>query len=396
MAPSSGVFILSILSIPVNPRCYQMTTIPMITTPAGLAELAGRLSQEPLVACDLEADSLHHYREKVCLIQFSTPGFSALVDPLAVTDLSPLTPVMADPEIRKIFHGADYDIRSLHRDFGIEVENLFDTMIACQFLGEKEIGLAACLKKRFGVELDKQYQKADWSKRPLSPEMLAYAVEDTTLLIRFYGEVVEELRVKGRLAWVEEECTVLQGVRIAVRGDDPLFLRFKGAAKLEPRALAVLEELLRFRDEQAQRLDRPPFKVIGNEALAELATKRPRLPADLTGIPGLSEKLVQRLGSGLLKAVERGCSVPAARLPRYPFTPRPPKDPRKEERLRLLKGWRERKAGELVMEPGILANNLLLEGLAGLPDGADPGDVIPRRWQRELFGTEVEVVLAQM
>lgn len=147
-----------------------MTTVPMITTQAGLEELALRLGREPVIACDLEADSLHHYREKVCLLQFSTPDYSALVDPLAVTDLSPLAPVMADPKIRKIFHGADYDMRSLHRDFGIEVENLFDTMIACQFLGEKEVGLAAALKKRFGVELDKQFQKADWSQRLLSPE----------------------------------------------------------------------------------------------------------------------------------------------------------------------------------------------------------------------------------
>lgn len=371
-----------------------MTTIPMITTPAGLEELAGRLRQEPLIACDLEADSLHHYREKVCLIQFSTPEFSALVDPLAVPDLAPLAPVMADPQIRKIFHGADYDIRSLHRDFGIEVNNLFDTMIACQFLGEKEIGLAACLKKRFGVELDKQYQKADWSRRPLIPEMLAYAVEDTSLLIRFYGEAAGELRGKGRLAWVEEECGVLQGVRVATRGDEPLFLRFKGASKMEPRALAVLEELLRFRDEQACRMDRPPFKVIGNEALTELATARPRLPGDLAGIPGLSDKLVQRMGDGLLKAVARGCALPAGQLPRYPFTPRPPKDPRKEEQLKLLKGWREGKARELGMEPGILANNALLEALAGLPDGADPCDVIPRRWQRELFGAEVGRMLA--
>ena len=370
-----------------------MTTIPIITTQAGVEELAARLCRETLIACDLEADSLHHYREKVCLIQFSAPGFSSLVDPLAVADLSSLAPVMADPQIRKIFHGADYDIRSLHRDFGIEVGNLFDTMIACQFLGEKEIGLAACLRKRFGVELDKQYQKADWSRRPLSPEMVAYAVEDTTLLIRFYGELSEELREKGRLAWVEEECAVLQGVRVVARDDAPLFVRFKGAAKMEPRALAVLEELLKFRDQQACRMDRPPFKIIGTEALMELATKRPRLPADLLGIPGLSEKLVQRMGDGLLKAVARGCAVPAAHLPRYPFTPRPPKDPRKEERLRLLKGWREGKARELGIEPGILANNALLEGVAGLPDGADACDVIPRRWQRELFGDEVEKLL---
>ena len=371
-----------------------MTTVPMITTQAGLEELAQRLGREPVIACDLEADSLHHYREKGCLLQFSTPDYSALVDPLAVTDLAPLVPVMADPQIRKIFHGADYDMRSLHRDFGIEVENLFDTMIACQFLGEKEVGLAAALKKRFGVELNKQFQKADWSQRPLSPEMLAYAVEDTTLLIRFYGQVAEELREKGRLAWVEEECAVLQRVRVIGREDAPLFVRFKGAAKMESRALAVLEELLRFRDEQACRLDRPPFKVIGNEALTELAGRRPRTVGDLAGIPGLSEKLVQRFGSALLKAVEKGCAVPASQLPRFPFVPRSPRDPHKDDRLKLLKRWREEKAATLVMEPGLLANNALLEVLVELTGGVDISDAIPRRWQRELFAEEVAGILA--
>ncbi len=371
-----------------------MTTVPMITTLEGVEELAARLRLEPIIACDLEADSLHHYREKVCLIQFSTPEFSALLDPLAVTDLAALAPVMADPTIRKIFHGADYDIRSLHRDFGIEVKNLFDTMIACQFLGEKEVGLAAALKKRFGVELDKQFQKADWSRRPLSLEMLSYAVEDTSLLIRFFQQVEEELRGKGRLEWVEEECRVLQGVRAANREDAPLFLRFKGAAKMEPRALAVLEELLQFRDEQARKADRPPFKVLGNEALMELAEKRPRLPADLAGIPGLSEKVVQRSGVGLLRAVAKGSALPAAQLPRFPFVPRPPRDPRKDERLKLLKGWREEKSRELALEPGIMANNALLELLAELPDGAATDTVIPRQWQRGLFGEAVAQVLA--
>lgn len=372
-----------------------MADISMITTPAGLAELAGRLRREPLLACDLEADSLHRYREKVCLMQFSIPGYSALVDPLAVTDLAALAPVMADPAIRKVFHGADYDIRSLHRDFGIEVRNLFDTMIACQFLGEKEVGLAAALKKRFGVELNKRFQKADWSERPLSPEMIAYAEEDTSLLIDFYRQLEAELRAKGRLAWVEEECAVLEGVRVAAREEGPRFLRFKGAARMEPRALAVLEELLSFRDQQAERLDRPPFKVLGGESLVELADKRPRNLKDLGAIRGLSERVVQRLGAGLLRAVAKGCDLPAAQLPRYPFPSRPPRDPRLEARLKRLKGWRERKAKELAIDTGVLANNALLEALAALPDGSSAGTVIPRVWQRELFGEEeVERFLA--
>ncbi len=365
----------------------------MITTAEGLTELTARLHGEPVLACDLEADSLHRYQEKVCLLQFSTQKFSALVDPLAVTDLSPLTPIMADPAILKIFHGADYDIRSLHRDFGIEIKNLFDTMVACQFLGAKEVGLAAALKKRFGVELDKRFQKADWSQRPLSPEMLAYAVEDTSLLIDFYRQLAEELREKGRLAWVEEECSFLAQVRVTVREKGPRFLRFKGASRLEPRALAVLEELLNFRDEQARRMDRPPFKVIGNEALTELALKRPQGAIDLAKVRGLSENIVQRQGSGLLRAIATGCAIPAAELPRFPLPSRPDRDPRKDARLIRLKGWREGKARDLALDPGLLANNVLLEALADLPDGAAANKVIPRNWQRQLFADEVALLL---
>ena len=365
----------------------------MITTPDGLRGLAKRLHGTPILACDLEADSLHRYQEKVCLLQFSSPEFSALVDPLAVTDLSPLAPLMADPTILKVFHGADYDIRSLHREFGIEIHNLFDTMIASQFLGAKEVGLAAALKKRFGVELDKRFQKADWSRRPLPPEMLTYAAEDTSLLIDLYRQLAAELQAKGRLAWVEEECLFLTQVRVTVREKGPRFLRFKGAARFEPRVLAVLEELLAFRDEQARRLDRPPFKVLGNEPLAELAVKRPRGTAELAGIKGLSDNIIQRQGSGLLRAIAQGCAIPAAELPRFPLPSRPDRDPRKEARLKRLKEWREGKSRELEIDPGLLANNVLLEAMAGLATGAPVAPVIPRDWQRRLFADEVAELL---
>jgi ribonuclease D len=354
-----------------------------------LQDFAARLQQESILACDLEADSLHRYQEKVCLLQFSTPSFSALVDPLVLPDLSPLVPLMANPAIRKVFHGADYDVRSLYRDFGIEITNIFDTMIACQFLGEKELGLAAALRKRFGVDLDKQFQKADWSRRPLSPEMLAYAAKDTCFLIDFYQQVDAELQAIGRRAWVAEECSFLEQVRASVREKGPYFLRFKGASRFEPPTLAVLEELLCFRDEQARRMDRPHFKVIGNETLAELAAKRPQKISDFVGVKGLTENSIQRHGSGLLRAISKGCVIPEAELPRYPLPLRPQRDPRKEERLQRLKRWREKKAAQLALDPGILANNVLLEALAGLPDGAAVGAVIPRDWQRELFADEV-------
>lgn len=365
----------------------------IITTTDGVRRLADRLGREPIVACDLEADSMHHYQEKVCLIQFAVPGVAAIVDPLAVTELSPLAPLFADPSIRKLFHGADYDIRSLHRDFGIEVANLFDTMIACQFLGEREFGLAAALKKRFGVELDKQYQRADWSRRPLTAGMIEYAVKDTTLLIELYRQLEGELRAKGRLAWVEEECALLAKVRMAQRGEDePLFPRFKGASRMERRTLAVLEEVLRFRDGRARQADVPPFKVLGTETVREIVEKRPRSLAELSGIAGLTEKVVARHGEGILRAVEKGIAVPERSLPAYPREERRRMNGAEEERLKALKGWRERAAARLGIDMGYLANNALLEQLAlAAPRSVAELDAIAalREWQKREFGAEI-------
>lgn len=374
----------------------QPQSVELVTSTEALVRLAKSLAVEPLLAFDLEADSLHHYTEKVCLIQVSTPAATVIIDPLALDDLSPLAPILANPDICKIMHGADYDIRSLYRDFGIDVHNLFDTMIACQFLGEREVGLAAVLKKRFGVELDKRYQKADWSRRPLSAAMLAYAVQDTALLISLYRQLVDELSTMGRLAWVEEESELVSRVRAASRSREPLFLRFKGASRLAPRTLAVIEELLIFRDERARRADVPPFKIIGTETLRELAEKRPLRLEDLNGVTGLSTALINRFGRGIVTAISKGCAVPAEQLPRFPAVLREKRDARCDERLKRLKVWRESKARKLGIDAGIVANNALLENLAeSAPEDVATLEAVPamKRWQRQEFGPEVIALL---
>ncbi|WP_041245607.1 ribonuclease D [Geotalea uraniireducens] len=371
---------------------YQQESTDIIEDQQALNRLVERLNTETTLAFDLEADSLHHYTEKVCLIQVSTNSETALIDPLAPLDLSPLAPILANPAVRKVFHGADYDMRSLYRDFGFEVRNLFDTMIASQFLGEKEVGLAAALKKRFGVELDKKYQKADWSKRPFSPQMIEYAMKDTSLLIKLYLQLEDELRAKGRLAWVEEESEIVSCVRAASRDNEPLFLRFKGAAKLKPRSLAVLEKLLLFRDERARKRDVPPFRILGNEPLRELAELLPRTAADLTGIPGISQKLIDTYGREILNVVAQGLSIPAEKLPHYPTVQRVIKDRYQEERLKRLKEWREGKGAALGLSVGIIANNSLLEALSeAAPDSLEKLAGIPglKRWQKQEFGAEL-------
>ncbi|MBI5657279.1 MAG: ribonuclease D [Geobacter sp.] len=372
-------------------------TFEMITTTAALERAVTRLTGEPFLACDLEADSQHHYLEQVCLLQIACPGQTYVVDPLACPDLSLLKPIFADPGVCKVFHGADYDVRSLHRDFGITMTNLFDTMIACQFLGEPEVGLAAVLKKRYGAELDKRYQQADWTRRPLSPEMLDYAVKDTSLLIPLYGQLSTELADKGRLEWVREECALLTQVRMAERGDEPLFLRFKGAAKMSPATLAVLEELLRFRDVEAQRRDVPLFKVLGAETLRELAERKPASAVELQGVSGLSSRLVERYGQGLLAAVARGTAVNPSRLPGYPHMARIRRTKAQEAQLKRLKLWREKKASELGMSPGLVANNALLESLVEGEKAASGTGAARisglKNWQYAAFGEELAELL---
>jgi ribonuclease D len=293
-------------------------------------------------------------------------------------------------------HGADYDIRSLHRDFGIEVSNLFDTMLAARFLGITEFGLAALLKARFGIELNKKYQKADWSKRPLSPEMSAYAAADTSDLLPLHDQLSSELIEKGRLQWLQEECRLVCQARVTEK-EGPLFLSCKGAGKLKGRSLAILETLLQMRDCQAAELDRPPFKVISVETLLEVAEKRPRAPGDLSGIKGMTPGQVHRFGERILVAVSAALALPEEELPRFPRQQREEQSDGTKERLKRLKFWRERYCSKQGLEPGVLAPNWLLEAVAD----ANPATLMEldgianmREWQKRLYGQELIQELA--
>jgi ribonuclease D len=293
-------------------------------------------------------------------------------------------------------HGADYDIRSLHRDFGIEVQNLFDTMLASRFLGISEFGLAALLRARFGIELNKKYQKADWSKRPLSPEMSAYAAADTSDLLPLYDQLSAELIEKGRLSWLEEECRLLCQARVSEK-EGPLFLSCKGAGKLKGRTLAILEELLQLRDRQAFELDRPPFKVLSAETLLEAADKRPRTLSDLTGIIGMTAGQIQRFGDKILSAVETALALPEDRLPCFPRQRRDEPTDGTKDRIKRLKSWREQHSRSQGLEPGVVAPNWLLEAAADAnPASLSELDGVGgmRDWQKRLYGQELLQELA--
>jgi len=366
--------------------CEWIETLPR------LEEAIRILGQAKIIGVDLEADSMYHYFEKVCLLQISTESSSYIMDPLALRDLSALRPLFSNPRIRKVFHGADYDIRSLHRNFQIAVENLFDTQSACKFLGLRETGLEALLRSRFHVELNKKYQRADWSQRPLSPEMVEYAAMDGRYLIPLARMLEKELEEKNRLAWVEEECLLLSKVRFMPPNHAPLFLKVKGAFRLDPRSLAVLAALLEFREIQAQELDLPPARVLRNELLLELAVKKPLSLEELEKGEILSRGQSGRYGTRLLQEIHRALALPKENLPVYPREARPDLSTSVRKRVKALKAWREMRAKHLGLEPGILMNNELINALAlKNPRSIKEMGEIPglKKWLEIHFGQEI-------
>lgn len=362
-----------------------------------LEQLCKELNNETELALDLEADSMHHYREKVCLLQLSNRTETWLIDPLQISNHAPLKALLAKPGVLTVLHGGDYDVRSLHRDFGIVVQQTFDTMVAAQFTGAAEFGLAALLREHFCIELDKRFQKADWSKRPLTSEMANYAAHDTAHLLELADLLRKRLDQLGRTEWVAEECALLVGNRVTEKGNGPLFLNFKGAGKLKPRNLAVLESLLQFRDQQAREVDRPAFKVISAEALLKIAEVLPSDVRDMNGISGLTPRVLGRFGDQLLAAVQQGQDVAVADLPRLPRGKGEP-SPGNRARISRLKQWREGISSRMELASGLLAPNWLLERIAEqLPLTLEHLSGIQgiRHWQVGLWGAEMVDILAK-
>ena len=335
-----------------------------IVTRSELGRFAQQLKKQQIIGVDLEADSMYHFREKVCLIQIAIRRTTAVIDPLQINNLSVLKPIFKRNDILKVFHGADYDIRSLYRDFKINVNNLFDTELACRFLGLKETGLEAVLKKRYNVRLDKKYQRKDWSKRPLPQEMIAYAAQDVRYLIPLAKSLQQELKNRRRLSWVEEECRHLSRVRPASNNSVPLFVGFKGAGKLGPRGLAVLEELLQMRQKIAQQQDKPLFRIIGNKSLLKLAETRPPNISKLRDSDTLGSKQIDRYGKSIVAAVTRALQIAPHDLPRYPRTTAPMVPAIVAKRVKELRIWRDRKAQQLQVDPAIICTKALISALA--------------------------------
>lgn len=365
--------------------------VRLIQSQAELEALFQRLRTEPLLAVDTEAASFHRYRDRVYLLQLSSRQETAVVDPLAVSSLAPLGAVLADPNIEIVFHDADYDLRLLGHEYGFRSANLFDTRIAAQLLNEPGVGLAALLEKYLGVRLDKRYQRADWSARPLTSEMLAYAAADTRHLPVLRDLLRDRLRELRRLEWAEEEFELLTAVRrSAPEPNEPGYLRIKGAKALSGRAQAVLRELFQWREEVARRSDKAAFRILNNEPMVFMAKAPPTDLAALKAIKGISPEQADRRGKEILAAVQRGLDIPDQDLPRVERPLRRQPDAAYEVRLERLKAARNVLATEYDLAPGVLCPNGVLEAIArvnpaSLEQMADIKEL--RRWQlREIGG----------
>ena len=347
-----------------------------------------RVAAQPTVAVDTEADSLHSYFDKVCLIQISIPGEDMIIDPLKKLDLSAFGAIFGDPAITKILHGADYDLRILNRDFGFTIANVIDTMICAQFLGYEAIGLAALLERYFALTVDKTHQRADWAMRPLPRAMLEYAASDTRNLIELADKMRNELMAIGRWEWAQEEFSRLEAIRFTekeLNGEG--FRRLKGIAAFDRRSLAIVRALYDWRDDLARAADRPPFKIFGNDIIIEVARVKAATPDALKDVKALGTAHRRRYEREILRRVKEAMALPEEALPEKGEGKAWMRDKSLENRVSKLKDIRDKKAKELKIDPGILAPRHVLAAIASTGNL----DEVPamRDWQKRVLGDDL-------
>ncbi|HMP82429.1 MAG TPA: HRDC domain-containing protein [Verrucomicrobiota bacterium] len=349
----------------------------MIDTDEKLAAFLPVVRAADWVALDTEADSLHAYPEKVCLIQISTIAGDRLVDPLADIDLHPFLDALGSHAL--IMHGADYDLRLLEKHHKFIPGAIFDTMLAARLLGERQFGLQSLVEKFLGVKLEKGSQKANWARRPLTPRMLEYARNDTHHLKPLADRLKSELQEKHRLAWHEEMCARLIADCTQPRPvDTDGIWRVKGSHVLSRPALAVLRELWHWREAEAVAANRPPFFILQHEKLVELAAAATAQNIE----PLLPNHLSDRRRAALLRAVKAGLELPANEHPHHPK--RTSYRPSEAERRRYaeIEKRRDGRATKLGIDPTLIASRPMISELARDWNKHEPELM---HWQRELL-----------
>jgi ribonuclease D len=365
----------------------------LVSTVDSFQAMRDSLMKAPRLAIDIEADSLYHYFEKVCLIQISSDSDTYILDPLAVDQIGDLAPLMSNPSVEKVFHAAGYDVFCLRRDFGFAFANIFDTHVAAQLLGYEFLGLSPLMEKFLGIHHSKRRQRDDWSHRPLAAEQLEYAAMDTHHLLRLRDALESELQQKARLSWAQEE---FETAAVAERPDKEFdangFRRIKGNRELTLQNQTVLRALYLFRDEAARKLDVPPFKVMNNSVLLDLVRHPPQSARAMINRPGISYRVARKFALDIVNTIaEAGKQNPS-------ILEAPARNnwkaPNRAARLRLekLKQWRQGKSVELSLNVGVVFPANLLENLAVAP----PADLeglanLPgmRQWRVREFGEEI-------
>ncbi len=332
-----------------------------VDTPRKFDEAMAEFKDQPALAVDTESNSLFVYREQVCLIQISTPAKDFLIDPLSLPDLAPLGPIFANPSQEKIFHASEYDFICLKRDFQFTFADLFDTMIAARILGVTQFGLAPLLELKLEVFVDKRYQRANWGVRPLSPSMLDYARLDSHYLFDLRTILAAQLKERGLFSLAQEDFELACAVKNYPNGEkNQLCWKVAGRQPLDAQQAALLQELCRYRDDQAQKMNLPLFKVLSNELLVLICLQPPVTLEDLSQVHGMNDRMIRRHGAGLLAAVQRGLALPPVRR-----EPRIRPDEQFVKRVEKLKDWRKEKAKELKVESDVILPREILEQIAG-------------------------------
>ncbi len=373
-------------------------TYHLIADDSALLDVSAQLRSQSRIALDCEAAGFHRYTDKLCLVQLSTLEETFLFDPLAANPADILRPVLEDPEIQVVMHGADFDLRLLHRDLDIRVRGLFDTQAAATLLGETAIGLAALLEKHLGTKLSKEHQRADWAQRPLPDGLLKYAADDTRHLLALAEALAQELEEKARGDWAKEEFRFLERIRWEEDKTDPV-TRFKGARHLTPQQVTALRVALAWRDGIARDWDRAPFRVVGDSVLAAIVMERPASPEAMADLRGMSPRLARKHGRQLLKELGRVDGLPDCELLPYPRGNRngpgryTPEEDALAEGVRHLRSAR---AEQLGLDKGVLLSNAQInEIIRSGPRSLEALQAVPglRNWQAELLGAEILQIL---
>lgn len=371
-------------------------TATLITAREHLEEMCVEFAKSPRLAFDTESNGFYAYKEKVCLIQISTPADDYIVDPIAIPDISALGPLFADPGIEKLFHAGEYDVLCLKRDYGFTFANLYDTMIAARILGIKELGLAAAIERQFGIVISKKLQRADWGKRPLTHEMIRYAQGDTHYLMRVADEQKKQLQEKGRWDDAVEAFRELGKLEPNIKTFDPEgYWKLVGRNEIGDRAMAALKEVWLYRERQAESRDRAPFRVMPEDLMVRIAEAMPETKEALAEVKGMSPYILERFGSGLLAAVERGRHAPPVARP-----PRPEKKRMNDDEWKLfeaLRAWRKERGERDQVEPVVILSTDSMRQIAAHAVRVDGDPLAPlSELKKTRYGEDVLRVVASL